>query len=83
MTTLDFIKNKMKTLYETNPNIHISISTSHPRISVKNDPVKITGVYKNVFRVEEYSSGTPRNHTLQYTDILTKQVVIDEIQFNV
>lgn len=83
MTALDFIKNSVKKLYETNRDVHISISTLHPRVFVKNDPVKITGVYKNVFRIEEYSSGTPKSHTLQYTDILIKQVVIDEIQFNV
>lgn len=82
MTALDFIKNRVKTLYETNPNIHISLSMSRPRICVKNDSVKITGVYKNVFRIEEHSTGVPKSHTLQYTDILTKRVEIAEIQLN-
>lgn len=82
MTAFDFIKNKVKNLYETNPNIHVNLSMSHPRIYVKNDHVKITGVYKNVFRIEEYSTGTPKSHTFQYTDILTKQVEVAEIQFS-
>lgn len=81
MTTLDFIKNRVKNLYETNPDIHINLSMSHPRVCVKNDPVKIIGVYKNVFRIEEHSNGSPQIHTFQYTDILTKQIEIAEIQF--
>lgn len=79
MTALDIIKNKIKILYETNPNIHINISMTHPKICLRNDPVKITGIYKNVFRIEENSSGSPKCHTLQYTDILTKQIEIVEL----
>lgn len=41
MSTLDLIKAQIRNLYETNPNIHISISLTHPRISFTNDPVTI------------------------------------------
>ena len=80
MTTLDFIKREIRTLYETNPKIHVNICISHPKIDLKNDPAKITGVYSNLFRIEEYSNGTPTTHTLKYTDILTKQIEIEEIK---
>ena len=79
MNSLDIIKSQIKNLYETNPRVHINISISHPRIHLKNDPVKITGVYKNVFRIEENSSGIPKYHTLQYTDVLTKEIEIVEL----
>ena len=80
MSSLDLIKTKIKTLYETNPQIHVNISISHPKLNLQNDPATITGVYQNVFRIEEYSSGSPKYHTLQYTDIFTKQIEIVELK---
>lgn len=80
MTTLDYIKREIKNLYETNPEIHVNVSISHPKIDLKNDPAVIKGVYSNIFRLEEYSNGTPACHTLKYTDILTKQIEIEEIR---
>lgn len=80
MSALDLIKSQIKALYETNPNIHINISLSHPRSSFTNDPVVIKGVYPHVFRIEETSSGVPKCHTLQYTDVLTGQVSIEEMK---
>jgi len=80
MTTLDFIKREIKTLYETKPEIHVNVSISHPRIELKNDPAKITAVYSNIFRIEEYSNGAPASHTLKYTDLLTKQIEIEEVK---
>lgn len=80
MTTLDFIKREIRALYETNPKIHVNISIIHPKIDLKNDPAKITAVYSNVFRIEEYSNDAPSSHTLKYTDILTKQIEFAEIK---
>ncbi len=80
MTTLDFIKQQIKALYEAEAKIHINISLTHPKLDLKNDPAKITGVYSNIFRIEEYSNGTPASHTLKYTDLLTKQIEIEEIK---
>ncbi|MBQ8762779.1 MAG: hypothetical protein IJZ07_01585 [Clostridia bacterium] len=79
MTALETIKSRIKNLYETNSDIHINISVTHPKISLRNDPVTIKGVYPHVFRIEEVSSGVPKCHTLQYTDVLTKQIEIIEL----
>ena len=79
MSTLDSIKKKIKHLYATNPHIHVNISRSHPKLDLRNDPAVITGVYPHVFRIEEYSTGEAQSHTLQYTDIFTKQLEIVEI----
>lgn len=80
MNELDFIKLRIKKLYESKPNIHINISIAHPKLNLTNDPVIIKGVYPHVFRIEECSSGVPKCHTLQYTDVLTKQIEIIELE---
>ena len=79
MNALERIKRRIKHLYETNPQIHVNISRTHPKLDLKNDPAVITGVYPHVFRIEEYSTGEAQSHTLQYTDIFTKQLEIVEI----
>jgi len=76
MTALEIVKNKIKNLYETNPNIRINVTLSHPKIIFRNDPVTIKAVYPHIFIIEEYTSGKAKTHTLQYTDILTKQIEI-------
>jgi len=74
--TLDEIKAQVKARYEKNPNVRVNISITRPRLRLRDDPAVITGVYPNLFRLEEYSSGAPKSHTLQYTDILTKRIEI-------
>lgn len=80
MNTVDWIKRESKTLYETNPRIHVNISISHPKVHLQNDPAVIKDIYPNVFRIEEYSSGSPKCPTLQYTDVFTKQIEIVELK---
>lgn len=79
MTILDDIKKNIKNLYETNPDIHINVITSYPKMSLLNEPARITGVYKNLFRLEEYSRGFRQIHTFQYSDILIKRIEIIEL----
>lgn len=45
-----------------------------PRLHLNNVPVKITGVYRHIFQIEEVSSGPPKRHALQYTDVLTHDI---------
>jgi uncharacterized protein Veg len=78
-SSLDIIKSKIKRLYDTHQNIHINVSMTHPKVNLKNEPVTIKGVYPHIFQIEEQSSGSPKCHTLQYTDVLTKQIEILEI----
>ncbi len=80
MTSLDSIKNNIRRLYNTHPDIHINVSLSSPRISLTDEPVVITGVYPHVFQIEEQGSSLPRRrHTLQYTDVLTRRITIAEL----
>lgn len=41
MTSLDIIKSKIQKLYKTNPNIHINVPITHPKVNLKNEPVVI------------------------------------------
>lgn len=80
MTTLDIIKSKIQKLYKTNPNIHINVSMTNPKISLNNEPAVIKGVYPHIFQIEERSNGSPKCHTLQYTEVLTKHIEILELE---
>ncbi len=79
MDSLDSIKRKISYLYKNHPEIHVNISLGRPKISLQNDPAKIVGIYPNVFIIEESSSGSVKSHTLQYIDVLTKQIEIVEL----
>ena len=79
MTQLDLIKSRIKKLYDTSPDIHINICIARSKDSLKNEPAVIKGVYPHIFQIEEYSSGSPKCHTFQYTDLFTKQIEIAEL----
>ncbi len=77
--TIYNLREKMKKLVAVNPNVHINVSLSKPRLNLKNEPVKITGIYAHIFQIEEYSSGAPIRYTLQYADVLIKRIEIIEL----
>ena len=79
MTTLQIIKDGIKMLYETAPAVHISVNMTRPRLVIEDSPAVITGVYPNIFRIEERGSGYPRSHSLQYTDVLIGHIRISEL----
>lgn len=82
MDTMDYIKSGIEKLFKTNPNIHISVSRTHPKVIVDASPAKIVGVYKNIFQVEECEPGKmSTRHTFQYGDVLIGQVMIEELNF--
>ncbi len=79
MYTEEFIKNKIKDLYQTNPNIHISVSLAKPHIELDNVCVKIVGVYSHIFQVEENKSGKIIRHSVQYGDVSVGIAKIKEL----
>ena len=82
MDYIEQIKSGIEKLFKTNPNIHISVSRTHPKVIVDASPAKIVGVYKNIFQVEECESGKiSARHAFQYGDILIGQVMIEELNF--
>lgn len=82
MDRMDYIKSGIEKLFKTNPNIHVSVRKTHPKVIIDASPAKIVGVYKNIFQVEECEGGKmPARHTFPYGDVLIGQVVIAELDY--
>lgn len=73
---LEQIRKRISERYRSDPNIRINVSLRQPRLHLNDVPVKITGVYRHIFQVEEASSGQSKRHALQYTDVLTHNIEI-------
>ena len=76
---LQQIRQRISERYLSDPNIRINVSLRQPRLHLNNVPVKITGVYRHIFQVEEVSPGPPKRHALQYTDVLTHDIELLDI----
>ena len=81
MDNLDYIKNGIERLYKTDPRVHISVKLTRPKVIVDGTPALITGVYRNIFQIEENDSGRPVRHTFQYGDVLIGNVTIAELDY--
>ncbi len=80
MHSLELIREQIKKLYNKNPVIHLNVSLKKPRIQLENTTATIKGVYPHIFQIEETINGKPKQHTLQYSDIITGNIVILELQ---
>ena len=76
---LQQIRQRILERYRSDPKIRINVSLRQPRLHLNNVPVKITGVYRHIFQVEETSSGQPKRHALQYADVLTHDIALLDI----
>ena len=76
---LQQIRQRISERYRSDPNIRINVSLRQPRLHLNNVPVKITGVYRHIFQVEEDSSGQSKRHALQYADELTHDIELLDI----
>ena len=76
---LERIRQRISERYRSDPNIRINVSLRQPRLHLNNVPVKITGVYRHIFQVEETSSGQSKRHALQYADALTHDIELLDI----
>ena len=71
---LQQIRQRISERYLSDPNIRINVSLRQPRLHLCDVPVRITGVYRHIFQVEEDSSGQPKRHALPYADVLTHDI---------
>lgn len=78
--TIETIRKDIQKLYDTGAQIHMNVTMTHPKITVRNAPATIKGVYPNIFQIEENENGYIRRHSLQYNDILIGRVEILELQ---
>ena len=79
MNSITEIQNRICQLFNTNPNIHVSKFLHNPKIAIVNKPAKIIGVYSHIFQIEYEENGMLRTLTIQYPEILTKQIEIAEL----
>ena len=76
---LQQIRQRISERYRSDPNIRINVSLQQPKLRLSNVPVKITGIYRHIFQVEEDSSGQLKRHALQYADVLTHDIELLDI----
>lgn len=79
MNTLNAIKARVRTLYRTNPNIHMNVTIPGGRIHLKKHPVTITSVYPNIFSVEDRTTDPASTHIVQYVELMMGYVEILEL----
>ena len=79
MNSLTAIKQSVTHLYKTHPHIHVNVSLTQPKIQLKNHPVTITGVYPNIFRVEDRTGDSTSTHIVQYVELMMGHVEIKEL----
>ncbi len=77
MNPLETIREKMKRLKDKDPNIHVNVTISRPKIRLDNTPAQILDIYPNVFRLRDIAQD--KLYTVKYSDILTGQVKIIEL----
>jgi len=80
MNNINSIISKINKLYHESPQIHINIKSSRPKQILNNVFVVITGVYPNIFCVEEINAKYPKKYSFQYADILIGKVEIIEFR---
>lgn len=76
---LEQIRRRISERYQSDPNSRVNVSLRQPRLHLNDVPVRITGVYRHIFQVEEDSSGQPKRHALQYADVLTHDIELLDI----
>ncbi len=79
MSSLLEIKQQIQYLYKTNPHIHLDVNIARPKLNLCNVEATIKGVYPNLFMIEEISNGHLKQHSIQYSEIIMKNVIIKEL----
>ncbi len=73
------MRKKIKKLYETNPEIHLDISLTKPKLILKNAKAKIVGVYLHIFCIEEDSGRQTKRYSIRYADVMPGHIDVLEL----
>lgn len=73
------IRSRIQKRMKTNP--HVRFSTNMPQTRLKLERVEgvLVGAYTHIFQVDEQSTGRKLRHTLQYTDLISGHVKIEDL----
>lgn len=75
---LQQVKNRMERLRKEGTPVRVSVMGLRCKPEIKEEPAVVTGLFPRVFTVEMAGDFLPKTHSLQYIDVLTGQVVIEE-----
>ena len=75
---IDDIRKEIKTLYNEKKTIHVDVLNKRTR--VKNALCEISGIYEYFHCVSSNINGYMESFSISYVDILTKQIIIRELQ---
>ncbi len=75
MKDVNEIKCRIQELFLANPEIHVNVSISRPKIHIENQVARIKGVYRNLFEVEARG----KQYSVNYVDVLTNNIQIVEL----
>lgn len=75
---IDDIRKEIKTLYNEKKTIHVDVLNKRTR--VKNALCEISGIYEYFLCVFSNINGYMESFSISYVDILTKQIIIRELQ---
>ncbi len=76
MNSIEKVRDLIKDYYSNGKNLRLNVNISKQKVHLKEVEAKILGVYSNVFRIEDLSCGKHNCYTLQYTDVILKQIEI-------
>ncbi len=79
MYTDEFIKNKIKKLYEADSEICLSAILPRFPLKLNNVSARIEGVFAHIFAVEVVQDGFPKRYFFQYGEVITKNIIIKEL----
>ena len=77
--TMETIRQDIRRLFETDPQVHVNVTMRHPKVSVQNGPATIKGVYPNTFQLEATNCALTQRYSVQYNDVLIGRVEILEM----
>jgi uncharacterized protein Veg len=75
--TIDSVRDKINELYAKKNDIHVNLVVNRKKI--KGVAATITGVYNNFFCVKSLVNKYLEDFTINYIDIITKKIIIDEL----
>ncbi len=75
-----YIKEKIQKQYEKDPNIHLTAILPRFPLKLVDVEAKIVGVYAHIFSVEVVNNGMERRYFFQYGEIITHNVIVEELK---
>ena len=76
--TYEMIKQKIKHLHHTHPDIHVNVKQAHSKVNLLNVPARIVELYEHIFVLVELSKGYEQKHAIKYSDVLIGNIEIVE-----